>query len=61
MTPLHDYHLIIILQSKVAIKKFKETEEDETVRKNIQREVKMLKSLRHKNIVSLVEAFKRLV
>jgi len=44
---------------KVAIKKFKETEEDETVRKNIQREVKMLKTLRHKNVVGLIEAFKR--
>ena len=44
---------------KVAIKKFKETEEDETVRKNIQREVKMLKTLKHQNVVDLIEAFKR--
>ncbi|EAS02307.2 cyclin-dependent kinase-like Serine/Threonine kinase family protein (macronuclear) [Tetrahymena thermophila SB210] len=43
----------------LAIKKFKETEDDELVRKNIQREVKMLKTLKHKNIVGLVEAFKR--
>ncbi|EGR28842.1 hypothetical protein IMG5_167940 [Ichthyophthirius multifiliis] len=43
----------------VAIKKFKETEDDEIVRKNIQREVKMLRLLRHKNIVDLKEAFKR--
>jgi cyclin-dependent kinase-like len=37
--------------SLVAIKKFKETEEDEVVKKNIQREVKMLRALRHSNIV----------
>lgn len=43
----------------VAIKKFKETEDDEIVRKNIQREVKMLRTLKHKNIVELKEAFKR--
>jgi cyclin-dependent kinase-like len=43
----------------VAIKKFKETEEDEAVRRNIQREVKMLRTLRHTNIVALREAFKR--
>ena len=48
--------LYIIL---VAIKKFKETEEDEAVKKNISREVKMLRLLRHKNIVELREAFKR--
>ncbi len=29
------------------------------MRKNIQREVKMLRLLRHKNIVDLKEAFKR--
>ena len=43
----------------MAIKKFKETEEDEIVKKNTQREVKMLRYLRHKNIVELKEAFKR--
>jgi cyclin-dependent kinase-like len=43
----------------LAIKKFKETEDDEIVRKNIQREVKMLRTLKHKNIVELKEAFKR--
>lgn len=43
----------------VAIKKFKETEEDEAVSKNIQREVKMLRMLKHNNIVALREAFKR--
>lgn len=43
----------------MAIKKFKETEEDEIVRKNIQREIKMLKLLKQSNIVELKEAFKR--
>ena len=43
----------------MAIKKFKETEDDEVVRKNIQREVKMLRTLKHLNIVKLNEAFKR--
>ena len=31
----------------VAIKKFKDTEEDEIVKKNTQREVKMLRMLKH--------------
>lgn len=35
----------------VAIKKFKETEDDETVKKSIQREVKMLRMLKHPNII----------
>ncbi len=43
----------------MAIKKFKETEENEIVKKSIQREVKMLRLLRHPNIVELKEAFKR--
>lgn len=37
------YSLLII----VAIKKFKDTDEDEIIRKNTQREVKMLRTLRH--------------
>lgn len=44
----------------VAIKKFKETEENEIVKKSIQREVKVLRLLKHANIVELKEAFKRL-
>ena len=44
---------------KVAIKKFKDTDDDEIIRKNTQREVKMLRILRHENIVELKEAFKR--
>lgn len=43
----------------VAIKKFKESDEDETLRKTTLREVKILRMLRHNNIVSLKEAFKR--
>jgi cyclin-dependent kinase-like len=43
----------------VAIKKFKEGEEDEYIRKNAHREVKMLKQLKHRNIVDLREAFRR--
>ena len=44
----------------VAIKKFKESDEDEIVKKTTMREVKMLRLLRHENIVELKEAFKRL-
>lgn len=44
----------------VAIKKFKEsTEEDEIVKKTTMREVKMLRLLKHDNVVLLKEAFKR--
>ncbi|CAK77227.1 unnamed protein product (macronuclear) [Paramecium tetraurelia] len=43
----------------VAIKKFKETEDNEIVKKSIQREVKMLRLLKHPNIIDLFEAFKR--
>ena len=35
----------------VAIKKFKDTDDDELIKKNTQREVKMLRFLRHDNIV----------
>lgn len=43
----------------VAIKKFKESEDDEILRKTTLREVKILRMLRHVNIVCLKEAFKR--
>mmetsp|Transcript_41939 Transcript_41939/g.98376 ORF Transcript_41939/g.98376 Transcript_41939/m.98376 type:complete len:738 (-) Transcript_41939:30-2243(-) len=43
----------------VAIKKFKESEEDEVVRKTTLREVKILRILKHENIVQLKEAFRR--
>lgn len=42
----------------VAIKKFKETE-DEIVKKSMLRELKVLKILKHENIVEFKEAFKR--
>jgi hypothetical protein len=43
----------------VAIKKFKESDEDEIVKKTTFREVKMLRTLKQENIVQLKEAFKR--
>eukprot|EP01031_Cornospumella_fuschlensis_P030565 gene30565-36938_t len=43
----------------VAIKKFKESEDDEVLKKTTLREVKILRMLRHNNIVCLKEAFKR--
>jgi len=43
----------------VAIKKFKDNDDDEIIKKNTQREVRMLRLLRHPNIVELKEAFKR--
>lgn len=42
-----------------AIKKFRESEDDEAVRKTAVREVKILKMLRHDSIVQLHEAFRR--
>eukprot|EP01022_Parablepharisma_sp_SALTPOND_P025643 TRINITY_DN601_c0_g1_i2.p1 TRINITY_DN601_c0_g1~~TRINITY_DN601_c0_g1_i2.p1 ORF type:complete len:307 (+),score=25.22 TRINITY_DN601_c0_g1_i2:202-1122(+) len=46
---------------QVAIKKFKESDDDEVVKKTTMREVKMLRLLRHENIVQLKEAFKRFI
>jgi serine/threonine protein kinase len=43
----------------VAIKKFKESEEDEVVKKTTLREVKILRMLKQENIVQLKEAFRR--
>mmetsp|Transcript_26383 Transcript_26383/g.47370 ORF Transcript_26383/g.47370 Transcript_26383/m.47370 type:complete len:549 (+) Transcript_26383:1875-3521(+) len=42
----------------VAIKKFKE-QDDETLQKTFMREVKLLRQLKHDNIVQLLEAFRR--
>jgi serine/threonine protein kinase len=53
------YLKMLINKTLVAIKKFKEGEEDEVAKKTIMREVKMLRLLKHKNIVLLKEAFKR--
>jgi cyclin-dependent kinase-like len=44
--------------SHVAIKRFKHTE-DPIIHRNTLRELKMLKALRHPNIVKLLEAFRR--
>eukprot|EP01137_Pigoraptor_chileana_P016535 Opistho-2@73444 len=43
----------------VAIKKFKEGEDDEAVRKTTLRELKVLRMLKQENIVNLKEAFRR--
>ena len=43
----------------VAIKKFKESDDDEQVRKTSLREVRVLKQLRHDNIINLLEVFRR--
>ena len=43
----------------VAIKKFKESDEDEQVRKTALREVRILKQLKHENVVTLIEVFRR--
>ena len=51
------YALIFIFS--VAIKKFKESEDDEVVKKTTLREVKMLRTLKQDNIVTLIEAFKK--
>lgn len=42
----------------VAVKKFLETEEDATSRKIALREIKILKRLKHENIVTMIEAFR---
>lgn len=44
----------------VAIKKFKESaEEDQIVKKTTKREVKMLSVLKDRSVVKMIEAFKR--
>uniref|UniRef100_A0A7N4PK81 Cyclin-dependent kinase-like 2 n=1 Tax=Sarcophilus harrisii TaxID=9305 RepID=A0A7N4PK81_SARHA len=43
----------------VAIKKFLESEDNKTVKKIVTREIKLLKQLRHENLVTLLEAFKK--
>ena len=43
----------------VAIKKFKESQDDELVRKTTMREVAILSALRQENIVLLKDAFRR--
>ena len=46
-------------QEIVAIKKFKESDTDEVIRKTSLREVKILKMTKHLNVVQLKEAFRR--
>ena len=56
------FHVDRILTSKfilVAIKKFKESDDDDIVKKTTLREVKMLRNLKQENIVSLIECFKK--
>ncbi|KAK2498886.1 hypothetical protein MC885_008545 [Smutsia gigantea] len=43
----------------VAIKKFVESEDDPVVKKIALREIRMLKQLKHPNLVNLIEVFKR--
>uniref|UniRef100_A0A914WH00 cyclin-dependent kinase n=1 Tax=Plectus sambesii TaxID=2011161 RepID=A0A914WH00_9BILA len=43
----------------VAIKKFVETEDDPVIKKIALREIRMLKQLKHPNLVNLIEVFKR--
>ncbi|NXG44028.1 CDKL2 protein, partial [Psilopogon haemacephalus] len=43
----------------VAVKKFLESEDDAVVRKIAVREIKLLKQLRHENLVNLVEVYKK--
>ncbi|KAL1493995.1 hypothetical protein ABEB36_009671 [Hypothenemus hampei] len=42
----------------VAVKKFLETEEDPTIRKLALREIRMLKRLKHENLVTMIEVFR---
>lgn len=53
--------VIIILTTfnLVAIKKFKESDDDEIVKKTTLREVKMLRNLKQDNIVRLIDCFKK--
>ncbi|KAL3872658.1 hypothetical protein ACJMK2_035873 [Sinanodonta woodiana] len=43
----------------VAIKKFVESEEDPLIKKIAMREIRMLKQLKHQNLVNLIEVFRR--
>ena len=45
--------------SIVAIKKFVETEDDPQIRKIAMREIRMLKQLKHENLVNLIEVFRK--
>jgi len=45
--------------SLVAIKKFSESEDDPLIKKIALREIRMLKNLKHPNLVNLIEVFRR--
>ncbi len=49
----------IYAKNLVAIKKFKESDDDDIVKKTTLREVKMLRNLKQENIVTLIECFKK--
>ncbi|KAA3672301.1 cyclin-dependent kinase-like [Paragonimus westermani] len=58
------YGMVIKCRNKetgqlVAIKKFIDSEDDKLVKKIATREIKMLKQLRHDNLVNLLEVFRR--
>ena len=55
----YNYLLTLSDLCSVAIKKFKESDDDEIVKKTTLREVKMLRSLKQENIVTLVDCFKK--
>lgn len=49
----------LFLTPAVGIKKFKESDDDEIVKKTTLREVKMLRALKQDNIVRLIDCFKK--
>lgn len=51
--------MVAVTIHTVAIKKFKEADEDSTVHRGIQREIRMLKLLRSEYVIDLKEAFRR--
>ena len=66
MSPIGEGAYGVVLKCKdvesdtyVAIKKFKDADDDELTRKTTMREVKILKMLAHENIVEMKEAFRK--
>ena len=56
---INNMRFISFFHCTVAIKKFKESDDDEIVKKTTLREVKMLRNLKQENIVTLIECFKK--
>jgi serine/threonine protein kinase len=50
--------ILISTQQVVAIKQFKESMENQQIHKTALREIRVLKRLKHENIVSLIDAFR---